>query len=426
MIIPRTLQKSVTVVLLALALCLPVSLLTVHVAHAASGEQAQKKRRATGSMTERTYKKLSRIHSLIGESKYDQALKLLEPLSTQLRNDYERAIVYQTYGFVYASQERYSQATAYLEKALALHALPEEQDRSLTFNLAQLYIIQGSYKKGIATLEEWFRTAQNPDAHAYAMLATAYSQDRQYDKAIPALEKAIELSDDPREAWYRLLMSMYYQQKQYARAADVLKIMTARWPDNERYWKQLSSIYMLLRKEKKALSVLDIAYARGFLRKRDELLRLVNLHAYLDDPYEAAQVLEKGMADGVIEASAKHLELLGNLWMSAQENDRAVAAFRKAGRAADHGRIDLRVAYLLIEKEQWKQAEKALNQALNKGGLRHPGKAWLLLGMAAYEQDHADMAMKYFAKATKYPDSRKDANQWLEHIREEQHALSEE
>jgi len=376
----------------------------------------KKKRRGTGAMSERTYKKLMRIHSLIGESQYDQALKLLRPLETQLKNDYERAVVYQTYGFIHAAQEDYAQATRYLEKTLALDALREEQTRSLTFNLAQLYVIQGEYRKGIRTLENWFRTAENPDAHAYAMLATAYSQDRQYARAIPALEQAIRLSDDPKEAWYRLLMSMYYQQKQYSKAAGVLETMVSRWPDNPRYWRQLSSIYLTLKRERKALATLDIAYRRGMLDKEREILQLVNLHAYLDDPYEAAQILAQGIEDGLVAASRKHLELLGNYWMSAQENDRAIDALRRAGAQAGNGRIDLRVAYLLIEKEQWKQAEAALQQAVRKGGLRRPGKAWLLLGIAAYEQKQLDRAREYFSKAASFDDTRSDANQWIGHI----------
>ena len=392
----------------------------------AAKKAEKKKRRVTGSMTEKTYKKLTRIHGLIGEEKYDQALKLLGPLVTQCRSDYERAVVFQTYGFVYAAQEKYAKATEYLEKTLVLDVLREEQTRSLTFNLAQLYVIQGEYKKGIRTLENWFKTAESPDGHAYAMLATAYSQDKQYGKAIPALEKAISLTEDPKEAWYRLLVSLYYQQKKYSKTAEVLEIVTARWPENERYWKQLSTIYLTLKQDKRALAILEIAYRRGYLSKEREILQLANLHAYQNDPYEAAQVLESGIDKGLVEPTRKHLELLGNYCMSAQENDKAIEALSKAGEAADNGKIDLRVAYLLIEKENWSQAERALHRAVKKGGLRKPGKAWILLGMTAYELGRYSDANKYLNKAAGFEDSRDDAKQWLSHIESEQAILLHE
>ena len=39
-------------------------------------------------------------------------------------SDYERALVLQTYGFIYAQQEQYTQALDYFERCIALDALP--------------------------------------------------------------------------------------------------------------------------------------------------------------------------------------------------------------------------------------------------------------------------------------------------------------
>ena len=150
------------------------------------------------------------------------------------------------------------------------------------------------------------------------------------------------------------------------------------------------------------------------------------MHAYFADPYEAAQVLEQGIESGKVEASRRHLETLGNYWMSAQENDKAIAALSRAGQASEDGRIHLRVAYLLVEKEDWNKAEQALLRAVKKGGLRKPGKAWILLGMTAYESDRYDDARQYFVRATDYEDSRSDANEWIAHIESEQAILYDE
>lgn len=383
-------------------------------------------RKKSGALTERTYKKLTVIHELIGEEKYAEALKLLAPLSERLSNDYEKAIVFQTYGFVYAAQNDYRRATDYLEKCLAVDALREDQTQRLVFNLAQLYIAQERFQEGIRTLENWFKTAESPDAHAYALLATAYAQGKQYRKAVPPLEKAISLSDDPKETWYKLLMAMHYELQNYPKVAEVLEVMTARWPENEKYWKQLATIYIQLKQESKALATLELAFRRGYLTREREIKQLANLHAYFDDPFEAAQVLEKGLADGLVEPTSKHYEMLGNYWMSAQENDRAIAALSRAGRDAQDGQIDLRVAYLQIEKEAWSEAEESLKLAVKKGGLKKPGQAYILLGMAAYETKRYPQAEEYFSKAAQYDDSRQDANQWLNHVASEQAILAAE
>ncbi|RTZ79684.1 MAG: hypothetical protein DSZ01_03345, partial [Gammaproteobacteria bacterium] len=55
---------------------------------------------AAGTLSERTYKKLTTIQELMGEGKYDEALRRLANLAPKVkRNQYEYATVMQTYGY---------------------------------------------------------------------------------------------------------------------------------------------------------------------------------------------------------------------------------------------------------------------------------------------------------------------------------------
>ena len=78
------------------------------------------------TLSELTYKRLSKIHELMGEEKYSDALQRLDKLQDSVkRNDYEHAMVLQTYGYIWAQRGNYSKAASYFRKAIDLKALPE-------------------------------------------------------------------------------------------------------------------------------------------------------------------------------------------------------------------------------------------------------------------------------------------------------------
>jgi hypothetical protein len=59
----------------------------------------------------------------------------------------------------------------------------------------------------------------------------------------------------------------------------------------------------------------------------------------------------------------------------------------------------------------------ALGEALNRGGLAEPGNAYLLLGIAHYENARPQEAKAAFDKASRYKKSRKNASQWLSYLK---------
>ena len=177
---------------------------------------------------------------------------------------------------------------------------------------------------------------------------------------------------------------------------------------------------MKLKQDKRALAVLALAYRQGLLETQSDIKQLGNLYQFLDNPYKAATVMEKGVNDGVIEATQKHWEQIGDAWYQAEEMDNALAAFKKAGAASDDGKLDLRRGYILIDQEQWAEACSALSDAIRKGGLedRRLGEAYLLKGMCELNQGNTAQAREDFGQATRFERSRRPAQQWINHINE--------
>ena len=78
---------------------------------------------ASHSVSERTYRQLSRVHELMQRQRYAEALAGLDRMRSRVkRKPYENALVLQTYGYIYARQDQYRQAIDALEACLALKA----------------------------------------------------------------------------------------------------------------------------------------------------------------------------------------------------------------------------------------------------------------------------------------------------------------
>ena len=372
---------------------------------------------ADGVLTERTYKRLTVIHQMIGDGKYGEALERLEDLSKLVkRRPYEYATVLQTYGFVYAASDRYKEAIRAFEEAMSLDKLPEGVQLRMQYNVAQLYAAIEEYRKAAEVYEAWLAKAESPSESAHVFAATIYAQLKSYDKAIFNIRKAIEMSEKPQESWYQLLLAMLYESKQYKASAELLEKMIALFPDKKQYWSQLAGVYFTLKQDRKSLAVTELANKRGFLTEEKELENLVDLYLYLRIPYKAAALLEEEIATGRIPRDKKRLEKLGEAWIMAKENDRAMRALLEAAALENDGILYMRTAQLLAEKERWSEVLSAVQKAIAAGGLKKPGEAYLFEGMAYYEKKQYEKARSSFEKSRKYNDSREQALNWITYI----------
>lgn len=103
-----------------------------------------------------------------------------------------------------------------------------------------------------------------------------------------------------------------------------------------------------------------------------------------------------------------------------------MAAYEKAGKASEDGKIDLRRGYILVDLERWPEALAALNAALEKGGMRQEkiGEAYLLRGMAQFNLGRFDSASTDWGKARRYDGTKDAAQQWINHLQEERRRKS--
>ena len=375
---------------------------------------------ATGqSLSPSTYQQLTEVHELIDQQAYDAATVALQGLLEDVQQgSYEKAVVLQTLGYVEVSREAYPAAIRALEQSLALRQLPDDTQQRLRYDLAQLYLEENQAGKAVRTLETWFQQAEKPSAEAHVLLGHAYAQLQQYRRAIPPLAKAIGLADQPHADWYEALLAMYYEIQSYPDCVPLLENMIRLFPQRHRYWQQLAGVHLALKDYDAALTALELAYRDGALIKEQQLIQLVQLYLYTGIPYKAARLLEEQMHRGNISDNARHRELLARAWSSAKQRTQAIQALEKAISAESTPELRLRLAQWYFEDQRWQAAASILEPLVHNGTTGATGQAWLLLGIARFEQHDREAARQAFVNAAQSAAPGTSAQQWLEFIGE--------
>ena len=148
-----------------------------------------------------------------------------------------------------------------------------------------------------------------------------------------------------------------------------------------------------------------------------ELKALAQLNMLLNIPFAAGQIMEKGIADGTIEASQENLDILLQAWLSAKEYDKATAAIERLGPLADDGSYFMQEAGIFNERGEWAKVPPAVEKAIEMG-LDEPTPAYMLAGMAYTELRQFDAALTAFRNARRLGDAkqRSNASAWIEFV----------
>ena len=377
-------------------------------------------------MSERTFKRLASIHESLGARKYQEVVDKLKVLEKARLSNYEDALIVQTYGFVYAQQGDYSRGIQYFEQAIALDALPNAAQQGMLFSLASLLTGEQQFQKSIDTLIEWFAYELDPNALSYILMATNYVEMERYREALPYVRTAIATNTSkPNQSWYQLEAAIHFELSDYAAAAATMRAMLTHWPDKLQLWETLAGAYQEQKKDWDALATLTLAYQKGLVTDEKKLLNIARLNIFLEDPYTAGRLLEKEMQAGHVARTQKNLELLLTAWKGSREFEAAIAVIDQIAPMTRDGEYDLEKAQLYSERNMWEETISAALRAIDRGGLKRPGTAHVVLGQAYTEIQQYRKALDAFALAQRYDNnSRKIARGWIDYVRDRMNAAS--
>ena len=367
----------------------------------AQEEDEEEGRRSAPTISERTGEKLNEAIEFLNNDDYASARQVLSEINLERLSPYERSRVEQIWSGIEYSEGDYAAARQHLQQAINAGGFNEREVSQAKYQIAQIYMAEENWQQGAAALEEWFRTAAEPNSSAYYLLAAAYYQMEDLDAALEPAKKAVELAAEPQPSWIELLLALYLTRENYDAALPLLERLIAMEPQEKNHWLRLSSLYQQQEEYAQALAALQIAYNAGFLEQDSEYQRLSDMLRFNDIPFRAARVLQQAMEEEKVEADSETYEKLANAWIQARDFEEAIPPLTRAAELSDSGDLFMRLGQVQIQREQWQEAVDALQQALQKGDLEDTGQANLLMGIALFNLDRLGDARQYFQRASR-------------------------
>lgn len=364
-------------------------------------------------------KKLEEAQPLIEAERWAQAQTVLESAQSKAcQSGYEKSQVWNFLGYVYYSRERFRDAINAYGKVIAEPETDDLLKTNTRYTVAQLYFVLEDYANAAKYLEQWMKESDAVGADGKVLLAQAYYQLNRKNDALRYIEQAIneweKKGKTPKENWWGLQRVIYYEKKDYRQVVTVLKKLIRHYPKYS-YWRQLGGMYGELNQDINQLVAMELGYLVGNLTKEQELRGLASLFIGAEAPYLAAKVLDKGIKDGLVNANAQNLEMLGQAWQLAQESKRALTVFEKASSLSGKGEISARLAGVYLDLGEDVKAIQSARAALNKGGLKRGDLTYMALGSAQLNLHCYPEARRAFVEAAKDKRSAKYANQWIEY-----------
>ncbi|WHI51620.1 tetratricopeptide repeat protein [Microbulbifer sp. MLAF003] len=396
---------------------------------------SKEKTRKVPAMREAAYKKLEKAQEAADAEDWAGALAALKEMDASKKryNGYEIAQMYNFFGVVYYSTERYKEAIPYFKKVLSQGEknLPVALEVGTLFTLAQLYFVTEDYKQAINYLNQWFKVSDRITADSYALRAQAYNQVGDQAKALKDINVAVSMYEKegkvPKEGWYGLQQFVYFERNDYKKVAGVLEKLVQYYPKPV-YYKTLAAMYGELKRDKDQLHMMEAAYIAGALEKDRDLLNMGYLFMGHEMPYKGAKVIAKGIKEKKIPRTAKNLETLAQAYQMAQELQKAIPQLEAAASLSDKGEIYSRLAGIYLDLDQNEKAISMGKKAFAKGKIKRVDQLHIVMGMANANLKRYDAALVSLKKASKDERSKKSAQQWIAYVegekkREEQLAI---
>jgi tetratricopeptide (TPR) repeat protein len=372
--------------------------------------------KAAASMSEAVYYGVDEANKLIAKKQLDDAIEKLAKLS-ESGSDFDKAVVFYNLGFAHSSKPDYPNAVKAFAKAIGFEALPRQQHQQLQFNLGQLYIVAGQHEEGIKALQDYIAGACTPPpAEAHIFLANALIEKKRYRDAVPQIDLALSKAKAPNQTWLEMKLAVNYELKDFKACAASLVQLIGIAPTKPDYWKQLSTMFFEMKEDIEAVAVLAVAERQGFIDKPAERKNLYNVYMMLDLPFKAGLLLQEALDKNVLPANEENLESVANAWINARESNRAEVTLKKLAAASDKGEFYYKLGAMYGDDERWKESRDMLAKALQKGGIKRAGEAWMRIAVAEHNLKNTSAAVAALQKSMTFEDTQKQASQWLRHL----------
>jgi len=222
----------------------------------------------------------------------------------------------------------------------------------------------------------------------------------------PYIKKVIN-QKKKKEEWYKMLYSSYIEIKNYNGAITTLKSLVNRYRNKEEYWMQLISVYQTTKRYKKSLAILELAYKKDVVSKKENIMYLVNILVQNKIYNKAGILMKEAINKDLLLNNKKNFDILISCFLNARNYKEAIPRLNKS-KFAYSDKYKLILGNIYFNKNQYKEAIRVLKNYNFTKNSRSDGKRHIILALSSYELEKNKEAIRYLRKASnnKYEKSR--------------------
>lgn len=334
-------------------------------------------------------------------------------------SDAEKAWLAQLQASLAANLQQTTQASRYVEQALAYKEWPEQQQLQLLRLRGDIQAQQSNWSGAIASYKA--ALALKADDSLRLRLAGLYYHNKQYGEAASQSELLLKKGWNKQAAIIRL--SALTAQQRYAVAADQAQELIRREPKESKWWQQAVSLNLSAKRGDQALALLQTAIDRQLMDDVAARGQLIRLYAWQGLPYRGARLLEAAMAKGQMKQSAENQQLLAQLWEGAREWPKAVDSWQLLAKQYAHPKAGMRAAELMLQQGKTDEAMSQLAVIKSTKG-EQGNRAKALLVQAHLNKQQYAQALELALELQREGNWQQRATSWVNYIQAQSEALS--
>jgi tetratricopeptide (TPR) repeat protein len=312
-------------------------------------------------------------------------------------------------GYVLFAQKKYGEALPVYERLLNSGLMPADQVDERTKTVAQLYFQQKDYNKTVQWSKKFLEKHPNQE-DVSILLGQSYYLLNDYKSAATTMTSVINNAEKagrkPDENWIQIVMSSYFKMQPQDKdgIGSALKKLVRYYPKTE-YWDNLLDIY----RRKEGGDRINLGYYRlmnevGVLKDKGDYVELAQLSMDAGVPGEAQDMVQKGMAAGVLKSEDKteqgrYDRLLAGAKKQADSDRASLTQQAAEAEKAGTGQVLVGLGQAYLSYGEYDKAIAALEKGLAKGGVTDADEAQISLGIAYLKKGQKEQAREAFKKA---------------------------
>jgi tetratricopeptide (TPR) repeat protein len=389
---------------------------------AAVSAPAQAQAQAQEKISSKVAKPMKAAQEAIQKKQWDEALaKIAEADAVSAKTAYDQFQINEFKSYVLLQQKKYADVAKLYEQSLTSGKLPADQVDTRLKALIQLNTVSKNYPKVIQFGDQWTK-AGGKDIDTVVLIAQAYYLQKDYKNAISTMQAAIKSAEQAGkpvdENWLQLVRSSQQNIGDAEGAQKTLEKLVRLYPKRE-YWDFLvTSRLRAKNSDEVTLNLYRLALQVGILNNPDDYLEMAEMLLEAGLPGEAKSVMEAGYASKIFDTQDKaradrYARRLNDTKTAAAKDEKSLPSIERDAQKSPNGQGDVALGLAYSSFGQYDKAAAALAKGLEKGGVRDPDGANMMLGISDLKLKKNADAVKAFEQVKADPQMADVARLWI-------------